>query len=161
MTVSTLELAGAVLDWARTPGTHGRIEVLDFVTLAHEVVDKAAYEKHQAEDDARQRLRHGEAIAWRKAANTPWPVDGDTRTPPSPEPLELKFDPETATHAKCGNWQDCGLVHEIGDLDEYRDFWSRISVGSECPAGDCPKCGAFCYVIKMPTRAEAAGLNVV
>ncbi len=75
MTVSTLELAGAVLDWARTPGTHGRIEVLDFVTLAHEVVDEAAYREYQAEDDARQRLRHGKAIARRKAANTPWIPD--------------------------------------------------------------------------------------
>ncbi len=137
MTVSTLELANAVLNWARTPGIHGRIEVLDFVTLAHEVVDEAAYKEHQAVDDARQRQRHGKAIARREAANTPWPEDDTVNI--------IRFDPTDVTHAKCDN---CGKVHRIEDLDEDRDFWSRYTIGSECPVGDCPSCGAFCCAVR-------------
>lgn len=48
------------------------------------------------------------------------------------------------TRALCDN---CDKEHDIHDLDEYRDFWSRIEVGSETPVGDCPSCGAFCYVV--------------
>ena len=129
MTISTLELATAVLDWARTPGTYGRIEVLDFVTLAHQVVNEAAYKEHQAEDAARQRQRHGEAIARREAANTPWPAPGPTKT----------------EHARCNN---CDRVWPTTDLDDMTDFWERYSFGSLLPAGDCPCCGTFCYFVE-------------
>ena len=153
MTISTLELAEAVLDWARTPGNHGgnpychRFVRLADIAKAEITVEASRAERIseiravKADDDARQRQRHGEAIARRKAANTPWPSDGDTRTTLSPEP----FDPEMATHAKC---DICGKIYDIEDLDEFHDFWSRYTIGSECPAGDCPSCGAFCYVVR-------------
>jgi hypothetical protein len=45
--------------------------------------------------------------------------------------------------AACDN---CGHRCPIDDLDEYKDFWSRVTVGGVVPAGDCPKCGAFSYI---------------
>lgn len=157
MTITVLELAGAVLDWDSAPGNHGGNPYCRyFVALAQQAVSEAASaaasttltatEKRlaQVDADASQRREHGEAIARRKVANIPWP--------------DLGFDPAEATHAKCAN---CVKVYEIDDLDEYHDFWSQISVGSEHPAGDCPECGAFCYAVKMPTKAEAARFDVV
>jgi hypothetical protein len=45
---------------------------------------------------------------------------------------------------------DCGRHFPEGKLDEYQDFWSRTEAGGEIPAGDCPRCGAFCYLVKEP-----------
>jgi hypothetical protein len=45
----------------------------------------------------------------------------------------------------CAN---CDFKGDFDDLAPYRDFWSRIEPGGEMPAGDCPECGAFAYVIK-------------
>ncbi len=78
MTASTIELATAVLDWARSSVHRGGDP------YCHFFVQLALKAKGEAADDEHQRQRHGEAIARREAANTPWPVDGDTRTPPEP-----------------------------------------------------------------------------
>ena len=50
-------------------------------------------------------------------------------------------DPEQT--AQCDN---CAAVWPVSELDEYQDFWSRVDVGGVVPAGDCPDCGAFCYI---------------
>jgi hypothetical protein len=47
------------------------------------------------------------------------------------------------------------------ELDSYKDFWSRIEIGCEMPAGDCPKCGAFVYIIKNkkpPPQCDQCGM---
>ena len=46
----------------------------------------------------------------------------------------------------------CDAVREISRLDGYHDFWSRVVVGEEMPAGDCPDCGCFAYLIKDPKK---------
>lgn len=50
-----------------------------------------------------------------------------------------------ARRAECGN---CGGVWKLDELRGYRDFWSRVEPGQEIPAGDCPECGAFAYLVK-------------
>ena len=52
------------------------------------------------------------------------------------------------TQVKCDN---CGWAGDVSETEEYRDFWSRVDVGGEVPAGDCPKCGAFAYLVKPAT----------
>jgi hypothetical protein len=47
--------------------------------------------------------------------------------------------------AKCDS---CDKTYLVSELDECRDLWSRVEAGNEVPAGDCPDCGAFCYLIK-------------
>ena len=145
MTISTLELAGAVLDWARTPGNHGgNPYCYDFVKLAHQAwweVGGTNTEReplNEAELDARQRQRHGEAIARRRAANTPWPV----------VPLQK------LERAEC---DECGETWPIVDLADMEDFYERYSAGSPVPAGDCLRCGAFCY----PIPADNKRIDVV
>ncbi len=165
MTVSTLELAGAVLDWAQEPCGHGgnpySHHFVELAQKAHLEASLAANVEYEACDgdvvvidsltalheerrrrerkvDAQQRQRHGEAIARRKAVNTPWIPD--------------EFVPADATYGRCSN---CDKVYEIDDLDEYHDFWSRVTVGSEIPMGDCPSCGAFCYACQTPSLNDA------
>lgn len=43
----------------------------------------------------------------------------------------------------CAN---CDWSGDISEADECRDFWSRVEPGDTVPAGDCPECGAFCFV---------------
>ncbi len=48
----------------------------------------------------------------------------------------------------CGNcssaWTEEQLVLPMADLDQ------RLDPGSEVPSGDCPLCGAFCYICEKP-----------
>jgi len=48
--------------------------------------------------------------------------------------------------AKCDN---CGKeFDDLEELNSYHDFWSRVEIGKEIPAGDCPDCGGFAYLVK-------------
>jgi hypothetical protein len=51
--------------------------------------------------------------------------------------------------AECGN---CGGFWKLDELRGYRDFWSRVEPGNEIPAGDCPECGAFAYLVKRHAK---------
>lgn len=44
--------------------------------------------------------------------------------------------------------QNCDAIRDASELAPYRDFWSRTEIGQEIPAGDCPDCGAFAYIIR-------------
>lgn len=56
--------------------------------------------------------------------------------------------------AKCDN---CGKVFDdLEELDGYKDFWSRVEIGKEIPAGDCPDCGAFAYLVKPKIKLKVA-----
>ena len=60
---------------------------------------------------------------------------------------------------KCDNceWTGDSTGQEgENEIQPIRDFWSRVDVGGEVPAGDCPKCGAFCYLVDNPHKAKAA-----
>lgn len=56
------------------------------------------------------------------------------------------------TQVKCAN---CEWIGDQGETEEIADFWSRVDVGGEVPAGDCPKCGAFAYLVKPATVPPA------
>ena len=58
--------------------------------------------------------------------------------------------------AACDN---CGHRCPTDDLDEYKDFWSRVTVGGIVPAGDCPKCGAFSYIESSPQAGLVEALG--
>ena len=47
---------------------------------------------------------------------------------------------------------DCDWQGPVTEAGEVRDFWSRIEPGDEFPAGDCPRCGAFAFLIKPPVQ---------
>lgn len=59
--------------------------------------------------------------------------------------------------AQCAN---CSKRYDVDDLEEYSDFWSRVEVGGEIPAGDCPECGAFAYLIRPPARRARVVVTV-
>lgn len=60
----------------------------------------------------------------------------------------------------------CGNCDWIGDHDaegftpfvECCDLYERLSPGAEVPAGDCPECRAFCYLV--PDEAPATVITV-
>jgi hypothetical protein len=64
---------------------------------------------------------------------------------------------EKRDRAKCGN---CGKVSDLDALEAYRNFWSRVAVGEEIPAGDCPQCGAFAYLVRPPARPSRVVVTV-
>jgi hypothetical protein len=41
---------------------------------------------------------------------------------------------------------DCGTRTRESKLKEIRDFSQRVMPGEECPAGECPECGALAHV---------------
>lgn len=43
---------------------------------------------------------------------------------------------------------DCGGVFESDKLDEIRHATLRVEPGDETPSGQCPKCGALCFLIE-------------
>jgi len=53
-----------------------------------------------------------------------------------------------AKYYKCENCQY--ETDDIEDLKESTDLCNRLTIGETIivPAGDCPECGAFCYVHK-------------
>ena len=48
---------------------------------------------------------------------------------------------------ECGDCDWTGTEDDI-DLGSVEDLLQRIDPGSEVPAGECPKCGALCYVLR-------------
>lgn len=49
-----------------------------------------------------------------------------------------------------GRCANCERLWPELELDEIRDFWSRVSVGDLIPLGQCPKCSALCHVEREP-----------
>lgn len=48
--------------------------------------------------------------------------------------------------AQCDN---CSHVCEFTDLGEITDYHERVGADGETPCGECPKCGALSYSLKM------------
>ena len=45
----------------------------------------------------------------------------------------------------CANCEWSGRENQ---LREISDFWGRVDVGGEMPAGECPECQALCYLVE-------------
>jgi len=58
---------------------------------------------------------------------------------------------------------ECGNCDWVGDddaegftpLEECCDLTERLEAGSVVPAGDCPECRAFCYIVKEDEVVDA------
>lgn len=57
---------------------------------------------------------------------------------------EVTWNFELGEQAECDN---CGEKWHAYLLQPIRDFAQRVEPGSICPAGECPKCFALCYLI--------------
>jgi hypothetical protein len=49
-------------------------------------------------------------------------------------------------HAKCDNCEKVFPLAKINPLNQLHHPLDRLSPGAEVPAGDCPECGALCYL---------------
>lgn len=58
-------------------------------------------------------------------------------------------DPPQCIPVRCGicEWQGPESAMKC-DLNGIPDLFSRIEVGGEVPAGECPECGGLCYLVK-------------
>lgn len=53
----------------------------------------------------------------------------------------------------CGEeWTDTQLRTRLGE-GEIDCIEERLTPGCEVPSGECPECGAFCYLIDNPRKA--------
>ena len=50
--------------------------------------------------------------------------------------------------SECDNCGDITTQDNLLPLEEAKDLSMRLDVGSEMPAGECLKCGAFSYIKK-------------
>jgi len=50
---------------------------------------------------------------------------------------------------ECAN---CGTRTRESDLKEIRDFGERVMPGEECPAGECPECGALAHIAESQSE---------
>jgi hypothetical protein len=61
---------------------------------------------------------------------------------------------------KCRCW-NCTWTGPLSAADvEIKDYWSRVDVGGEVPAGECPRCGSLAY-LDTPSKAELLGALTV
>jgi hypothetical protein len=59
-----------------------------------------------------------------------------------------------AHEVSCDNCSWSGMRSELRDPPE-NCLWERLDAGSEVPAGECPECGAFAYLVRDEDRAKA------
>ena len=50
---------------------------------------------------------------------------------------------------------NCGSIWDIKELNEIKRYWERVEEGEEEPDGECPKCGALCYLIEEDDEEES------
>ena len=112
--------------------------------------DRAA-RKHVERQEAHGSILHrkaliclGLALAQSRKTNKGW-ASAALRSAAKGGPSTIKTKPQ-AERVEMAVCDDCGHRCPIDGLDEYKDFWSRVTVGGIVPAGDCPKCGAFSYI---------------
>jgi len=68
-------------------------------------------------------------------------------------------DVEPGKKYQCDN---CGKIHTGAKLKDIQDLSQRVDVGGEVPAGECPACGALCYIVKEePTCSECSSTKDV
>jgi len=68
--------------------------------------------------------------------------------------------PEDTEKVYCNNCEWKGTVSQLGtEMFETRDLASRLEPGEEVPAGECPECGALCYLEDPPEHTAAGQLK--
>lgn len=65
---------------------------------------------------------------------------------------EARKHPAYEEQSACDNctWQGDPTI----ELEEIPDLAMRLDPGEEVPSGECPKCGALCYLIKPEKKKE-------
>ena len=58
---------------------------------------------------------------------------------------------------ECDN---CGKIFHDNELDVIEDLDSRVDPGGEVPSGECPVCGALCYLVARD-KPQRGGVYVV
>lgn len=58
----------------------------------------------------------------------------------------------------CSN-DDCEQEFLETQLAPIKNFFMRVGAGDTCPAGQCPKCGALCYLKHVSLR-ELRGIKI-
>lgn len=67
------------------------------------------------------------------------------------QPLKPELDDEPI-HCSCPNCDWEGTTAEMKRVyPDIPDLSERMAPGEECPEGECPKCGALCHPIDLPT----------
>lgn len=54
--------------------------------------------------------------------------------------------------SKCDNCDWTGVPKV--ELEDIPDLAERLSAGSVVPSGECPKCGALCYLLTLAESSE-------
>ena len=55
------------------------------------------------------------------------------------------YGPDDKTKVACA---DCNWTGKAGELEAISDFSERVAPGEQCPAGECPACGALAHIAK-------------
>lgn len=55
--------------------------------------------------------------------------------------------PDQDRRTECANCGSVSRESEIVELADCEGLLQRLDPGSEVPAGECPDCGAFCYLV--------------
>ena len=65
-------------------------------------------------------------------------------------------------NCKCANCEWAGTDEDPGfqGLEELPRLSMRLDPGSEVPAGACPECGCFCYVVAEPDVRKGGQYSV-
>jgi len=71
----------------------------------------------------------------------------------APMGLRTYMDNPTGSRARCQNCDWTGLATLCKGIEH---FDQRVAAGEPCPAGECPKCGALCRLIKVRPRPKVA-----
>lgn len=58
----------------------------------------------------------------------------------------IQFELDPNRRFKC---DDCGDQFDADALQGIANFSSRVAPGEECPAGECPSCGALCHLVPL------------
>ena len=63
------------------------------------------------------------------------------------------YGPDDKTKVACA---DCNWTGKAGELEAISDFSERVAPGEQCPAGECPACGALAHIVKRVCEDNSA-----